>query len=272
MERRSLLALVALLLSAPVTVAAAPCRPSSAELAYEELMEAAEDDSPAEADARRVADEQEIRGEFESERTIDLLEEVAARWDLVYHCATRTYRPVGAPEPAPGEDPDDLDDDEDAEDGADDRLPGPTGSTGSPGTGGAPADGRNGGVSGPAPGAGSDSGGVSGSAPGAGANPGGDVPSALAGDDNSPVPGGGLTQSGKSTDADSRGGARAGTTDRDPVGEAIPVPDALDGTASAILARDEPRPLWPVALAGAALVAVCSGMALRLRRLRRCQM
>ncbi len=98
-------ALAAALLVVPaVLLPAAPapaqaCQPPSAEHAFEELLDVAEDDSPLEDEAWRIADEQEARGVFESPETVQRIDELARANGLVYDCASRMYFPVSGPDP-----------------------------------------------------------------------------------------------------------------------------------------------------------------------------
>jgi hypothetical protein len=75
------------------------CQPPSAEHAFEELLDVAEDDSPLEDEAWRIADEQEARGAFETPETVQRIDELARANGLVYDCASRMYHPVSGPDP-----------------------------------------------------------------------------------------------------------------------------------------------------------------------------
>lgn len=79
--------------------AAQTCEPPSAEHAFEELLDVAEDDSPVEDEAWRIADQQETRGVFESPETIRMIDELAQANGLRYDCTSRLYLPVSGPDP-----------------------------------------------------------------------------------------------------------------------------------------------------------------------------
>lgn len=96
----SVLVFLPLIAAAPAT--AATCAPPSAEHAFEELLEALADDSAAESEAWRIAEEQEAGDRFESPETIRRIEGLAARERLVYDCGTRGFRSAGGG-PTPGE-------------------------------------------------------------------------------------------------------------------------------------------------------------------------
>jgi hypothetical protein len=126
------------------SASAAECRPPSAERAFEELLDVADDGAPVEHDAWRIADEQEARGAFETATTIQRLDTLARANGFVYNCTRRTYLPQSGPDPREaienGEEPPETGDTPAA-------TPGPT--TSDP-KGGAPAAAGSDAPSGPA--------------------------------------------------------------------------------------------------------------------------
>ncbi|MGH9001284.1 MAG: hypothetical protein ACRDY7_18050 [Acidimicrobiia bacterium] len=83
----------------PAFPQAAACQPLSAEHAFEELLDVAEDDSPLEDEAWRIADAQEAKGAFETPETQRMVDELARSNGLTYDCPTRRYVPVSGPDP-----------------------------------------------------------------------------------------------------------------------------------------------------------------------------
>lgn len=136
--RRRLAALAATLVAVPVgvlPVQAQTCLPPTAEHAFEELLDVAEDDSPLEEEVWRIADEQEAKGDFETPETIRRIDDLARSHGFVYDCGSRMYHPVSGPDPRDaienGHEPPDADDDEPAGGGS-----GPAPGREAPGSGG----------------------------------------------------------------------------------------------------------------------------------------
>lgn len=118
----------------PARAPAQTCLPPTAEHAFEELLDVAEDDSPLEEEVWRIADEQEAKGAFETPETIRRIDDLARAHGFAYDCDTRMYHPVSGPDPRDaienGQEPPDPDDDE-AAGGGDGPVPG----RGAPGSG-----------------------------------------------------------------------------------------------------------------------------------------
>jgi hypothetical protein len=114
--RRWFIAAAGLLLLAPAApVAGQLCAPENADAAYRAYLEAAPDGSPMEAQGRSIAAEQERRGAFDSEDTVELLDDAAFDWGYVYDCESLSYRPdTGRAGWGKGDPPDEPADEEDA--------------------------------------------------------------------------------------------------------------------------------------------------------------
>jgi hypothetical protein len=109
--KRYLLALLLVAsLASPVFSGAAgaddPCLPGSAELAYEELVEAAPDDSPLQAEAERIGQEQDAKDAFDTDETIRRLTDAATAAGLVFSCEVYRYVRVDGSRPTDSEDDD----------------------------------------------------------------------------------------------------------------------------------------------------------------------
>jgi hypothetical protein len=86
--------------------AADPCLPGSAELAYEELVEAAPDDSALQMEAERIGQEQEAKDAFDTDETIRRLTDAATAAGLVFSCEVYRYVRVDGSRPTDSEDDD----------------------------------------------------------------------------------------------------------------------------------------------------------------------
>jgi hypothetical protein len=76
------------------------CTPDSARQAYDELVAAAPDGSEVENHARAIADQARARGTFDSDETIEQLDELARSADYRWDCEAQVYRyqaPMGDP-------------------------------------------------------------------------------------------------------------------------------------------------------------------------------
>ena len=261
-----LAALVAAVLLTPLAVIAAPamaqtCRPGSAELAFEELLDIAADGSPLEDQARRIADEQDARGAFESEVTLRRIEELAKANDLAYDCARRRYVPVQRPDPRDAI----AEDREPVDEGPDGRSasPGtaqPGGGTGT-GTGSAPG---TGGRPGTAPGVGLP-GSVSGTGTDAGSDD-SDVADATAGETTPADPsvavsssgaGGSGAMAGRAPKRNGSSGQAAGESA--PGGPAAPG-EAAGGDAGAIAFVEADHDRYGVMMLAAGMIAAAAGL------------
>ena len=237
--------------------ASGACEPGSAELAFEELLEAAPDDSPVETEARQVAADQDRKGAFESPETIRRIQEVAARWGYTFDCPSRTYRVAGQPSP----DPEAEDDDEDGLDDEEIGTEAPVGSSRPPAPSGAAVV-PDGSPTGEGPSS-------EGAVPGEEASGGDPLAAGPPGPPGHPAVG----NSGQA------GGARERTAGDKPDGtasgrpQAIPTPgDAPSGSGGfAVTGRLPGRSWWPLMVAGAGALTAAGGVGFqsRLRRRRR---
>lgn len=231
-------ALAAALLFPAVALTAAPaaaqtCQPPSAEHAFEELLDVADDESPLEDEAWRIAGDQEARGQFDSPETVRMIDDLAVANGLRYDCASRMYLPVSGPDPRiaieNGEEPAET-----SGGGGDPAAPGPGGTTGQgsqPGAAGGEPHAGEGAPDGDLPGAGgvveaADAAGSTGSRAGSGSG-------------------------GRPTDAAEEGAV---------VDDGVPRPEgAPDGQGGAIALSDDEEPAgngWAAVIAVIAIVAV----------------
>jgi hypothetical protein len=110
------------------------CTPDTAKEAYNAILAAAPDGSELETEAKELADDRRADGEFDTEETLEDLDDLAFEHDYLFDCDARIYRYAPDEAQSDDEDAEDVADDadEDAEDVADDaedESPAPTSPT-----------------------------------------------------------------------------------------------------------------------------------------------